>query len=121
MRLLYIIPSLQHPTVRGPTRHYHFIRELSKRHAITLLTLVKSESEIPSKALEEVSSYVERLLLFPIDRQPRGLTGRALRSLPLVGRRLDQIILIVANRWQCVTRVPAKQFPPCAARSTLTP
>lgn len=62
MRILYITPFFQHPNIPGPTRHYHFIRELSKRHKITLLTPVKSY--IPAKAMEEMNSYTERILTF---------------------------------------------------------
>ena len=43
MKILYVTPAFQHPTMRGPTRCYHFIRELSKRHSISLLTLARSE------------------------------------------------------------------------------
>ncbi|MFQ6113383.1 MAG: glycosyltransferase [bacterium] len=62
MRILYITPSFQHPKMRGPTRCYHFIRELSKRHAITLLSLTKSK--VMPDAMKEMASYTERILTF---------------------------------------------------------
>lgn len=62
MRILYITPSFQHPLVRGNTRHYHFLRELSQRHAITLLTLARSR--IPFEAIQEIDSFTERLYTF---------------------------------------------------------
>jgi polysaccharide biosynthesis protein PslH len=65
MRLVYVIPSIQHPLVRGPTRHYYFLRELSQRHDITLLTLQREK--IPNQALEEVTAYTEALYSFPAD------------------------------------------------------
>jgi len=46
MRILHLMPSFQHPTMRGPTRHYHFLRELSSRHRITLLSLIGANVEI---------------------------------------------------------------------------
>ncbi len=49
MKMLYITPAFQHPRVRGPNRHYHFVRELSQRHEITLLTVVRSD--IPDEAM----------------------------------------------------------------------
>jgi hypothetical protein len=65
MRLVYVIPSIQHPLVRGPTRHYYFLRELAQRHDITLLTLEREK--IPHQALEEVTAYTEALYSFPAD------------------------------------------------------
>ena len=66
MKLLYIVLSFQHPDVRGPTRHYHLVRELSKRHEITLLAL--NQCEVGREALAEVTSYVDELHVFDVDR-----------------------------------------------------
>ena len=74
MRILYIIPSFQHPLVRGNTRHYHFLREISPRHAITLLTLARSR--IPAEAYQEIDSYTERLYTFSASGDS-GLAGGA--------------------------------------------
>ena len=62
MKILYITPAFQHPKVRGPNRHYHFLRELSQRHEITLLTVARSP--IPDEAMVEVSSYTKTILIF---------------------------------------------------------
>jgi glycosyltransferase involved in cell wall biosynthesis len=59
MRILYITPAFQHPMVRGPHRCYHFIKQLSQRHEITLLTLKRSD--IPPEALQEVQSYLKKM------------------------------------------------------------
>jgi glycosyltransferase involved in cell wall biosynthesis len=59
MKILYITPAFQHPMVRGPHRCYHFIKQLSPRHEITLLTLKRSD--IPPEALQEVQSYVKEI------------------------------------------------------------
>ncbi len=59
MKILYIIPAFQHPTMRGPTRCYHFIRELSKRHSISLLTLAKSE--IKPEVMQEMAGYTANI------------------------------------------------------------
>ena len=61
MRIIYVLQSFQHPKVRGPLRHYYFIRELSRRHRITLL--VHTREDIPPDALEEMASYTEQLFL----------------------------------------------------------
>jgi glycosyltransferase involved in cell wall biosynthesis len=62
MRILYITPFFQHPAVPGPTRCYHFIRELSKRHTITLLTLNKSP--VDPQAVKDMAAYTERTIIF---------------------------------------------------------
>lgn len=62
MRILYVLFALQHPRLRGPNRHYHFLRELSRRNAVTLLAI--TGQPIPRDILEELNGYVERLWLF---------------------------------------------------------
>lgn len=52
MKILHVTPSLQHPLVRGPDRHYQLLRELSQRHDVTHLTLARSE--VPPAAMEEL-------------------------------------------------------------------
>lgn len=76
MRILHLVPSFQHPTMRGPTRHYHFVRELSARHRITLLALTRND--IPAEALAEMASYTEKILTFRTHRKKSRLlpTGR---------------------------------------------
>lgn len=61
MRILYITPAFQHPSVRGPTRCYYFMKELSKRHAITLLTLKRTE--VSTEAMDEMNGYTEQMLV----------------------------------------------------------
>lgn len=62
MKILYILPSLQHPSLRGPTRHYHFLRELSRRHAITLLALTRVP--VSPEASQDMASLVDKLFTF---------------------------------------------------------
>lgn len=88
MRILYIIPSFQHPNVRGPHRHYHFIRELSKNHKITLLTLVRSE--IDTDSLKEMSSYVERIYTFDTTIDSNKINGNPKGSAIFSSRKLMQ-------------------------------
>lgn len=40
MRLLCITPTFPYPLTNGVLRHYHLIKELSRQHAITLLSVV---------------------------------------------------------------------------------
>ncbi len=86
MRILHITPALQHPTVRGPHRHYHFLRELSPRHAITGLTLIRSA--VDAGALREVGAHADGMFAYDVagGAGPPGL-GWAGR-LPAFGPRL---------------------------------
>ena len=40
MRILYITSGFPFPLTSGYLRHYHFIRGLSQRHAVRLLSVV---------------------------------------------------------------------------------
>ncbi len=87
MNILYITPSFQHPDVRGPNRHYHFISRLSERHAITLLTLARSE--IKPEAVAEMKAYTQnRLYLFDVNGGADSKLASRLGKLPLIGGRV---------------------------------
>ncbi len=62
MKILYLTPAFQHPIVRGPTRCYHFTKELCNRHEITMMTLIRSE--IPNDAFVEMKSYLKKIYTF---------------------------------------------------------
>lgn len=85
MKILYLTPAFQHPSMRGPTRHYYFIQELSKRHEITLLAL--SRGPIVPEAMQEMSRYTKRIMTFPLNGDGGSLPKRMLGSVPKVGRR----------------------------------
>lgn len=88
MKLLYILPSFQHPNVRGPNRHYHLVRELAERHDITLLVL--NRSAVGPEAMEEVAAAVEQLHIVDVNGIDANaqLAGR----LPFAGRRMEQML-----------------------------
>lgn len=88
MRILHITPSFQHPTVRGPDRHYHFMRELSQRHEMTLLTLARSK--IPAAAMEEMRGYAQNVYAFDITAEDGGKNGNGHLLPTSVGRRLQR-------------------------------
>jgi len=90
MRILYIIPNLQHPRVRGPHRHYHFIKELSQRHAITLLTLVRNT--VVPEALAEIKSYTENLFPFNVNGHSENAWAGRFRKVPMLGARLENSV-----------------------------
>ncbi|MCG8608552.1 glycosyltransferase [bacterium] len=93
MRILYVTPAFQHPTVRGPHRHYHFIRCLSNRHEITLLTLLRSP--VSREAMEEVQAYTERILTFDVSASAPSRVGRPVERLPFFGGKLAEKVRLV--------------------------
>ncbi|MFQ5649801.1 MAG: glycosyltransferase [bacterium] len=88
MRILYVIAALQHPKIRGATRHYHFVRELSKHHDITLLSLVRSSVE--PEAISDIQSFTENLLTFNINGESSSALADKVARLPLVGSYLEK-------------------------------
>lgn len=97
MRVLYLLPALQHPTQRGALRHYHFLKEIAARHEVTLLVLTKEDPSPDAYAWAQ--DTVERLRLFPVDAAEtdgaalrrgsfRWLTWRARKALRLRRARL---------------------------------
>ncbi len=93
MRILYLLNTLQHPTMRGSLRHYHLLTRLSRRHEVTLLALAKEGGgEVTPEAVREIGGMVERLETFEAtgpDRFSRAresglvrrIAGRARRTL----------------------------------------
>lgn len=71
--------------MRGPARHYYFIRELAQRHAITLLAI--SRSEVSPAVMREMAEYTERTLVFPING---AANSRA--SAPIYGERIKRVL-----------------------------
>lgn len=61
LRILYLLPSLDFASTGGTLRHYHLLRQLGKRHDITLLAL--SESEPSQELLSEFASFTEHVFV----------------------------------------------------------
>lgn len=68
MRILYVVPAVQHPTMRGALRNYHLMRELSRRHSLTLLAL--TQLEVTPEARREIADHTERCFIFPVAVSP---------------------------------------------------
>jgi glycosyltransferase involved in cell wall biosynthesis len=62
VRLLYLTNGFPYPLTSGYLRHYHFIRELSARHAITLLALAGPGFE--PEHLRGLEPFVEQVRAF---------------------------------------------------------
>jgi len=72
VRILYLTSNFPFPLMAGHLRYYHFMRELSRRHSITLLSLT-SKSFQPEHA-EAFKGIAERVITFPRldERSPFG-------------------------------------------------
>jgi hypothetical protein len=90
MKILYLTPSFQHPAMRGPTRCYHFIKELSQRHRITLLAL--TGVDVPPEPLREMAAYTERIQLFSANGATRSPSAELFGQLPLFGGQLKRAV-----------------------------
>jgi len=77
MMILYFTFDFQHPLVPGSHRHYHIIKELSKRHEIVLLTL--ASKPVPEEAVDEMRQYTKEMKVFswcPDGKKPASKLAR---------------------------------------------
>ena len=81
MKILYIIPDFHHPLVPGSHRHYHFIKELSKRHKITLFSLV--QKAVPNAALKEMRTYTQKIHMFSVADVKENTNSRLSKEMQL--------------------------------------
>ena len=77
MKILYVMPSILHPTIRGELRHYHFLMRLARRHEITLIVL--NGNDVPAAVIDELRQCTRHLVRIgaPPPRRParRGIAG----------------------------------------------
>jgi hypothetical protein len=78
MRILYITNGFPYPLTSGYLRHYFLIRELARRHSVTLLSLVKNDYR--AEYAEAMCSFVEELRTFPLVARASGKLGRVLQD-----------------------------------------
>jgi len=90
MKILYITPSFQHPAMRGPTRCYHFIKELSQRHKITLLAL--TNCEVAEAPMREMVAYTERIEIFSANGKSNSPAAAAFGRVPVVGKKVKRVL-----------------------------
>src|SRR3954452_5365299 len=91
MRILYVMNSFPYPLTSGYLRHYFLIRELSRRHQITLLSI--TGANFADEHVAALDPFTERVLTFTSDSQP-GLFRKAvgqMRSLTGSDRAVSQM------------------------------
>lgn len=86
MKILMLVPFLPNTfTSGGQTRWYNIIKYLSKNHEITLMSLIKDESE--KRFIPELKKYCKKVLVFGRPRSPwtfRNLFLTAVTYFPLL-------------------------------------
>ena len=93
MKVLYVQASVQHPTMRGALRPYHFLRNLSRSHSITLLAL--ANTDVTREAMQDLSRHTSRIVIldvmgnhcFPCFDKPRAVSALAKRVYRAFRRR----------------------------------
>ena len=85
MRVLYLTNNFPYPLTSGYLRHYFLIKELSRWHEVTLLSLAKPHfRDEHARALEP---FAEAVMAFPAPAQPSRWHKGARRLLALVRPR----------------------------------
>lgn len=86
MKILMLVPFLPIDQMSGgQTRWFHIIKLLSKKHKITLMSLIKDNSE--KKYIPEIKKYCEKVMVFKRPKSPwtfRNLFLTAISFNPLV-------------------------------------
>ena len=92
MRILYITNGFPYPLTSGYLRHYYLIKELSARHAVTLLSLVGNR--FSAEHAEALAPFTSQVLPFAPSGEP-GILMKAVGCVrALTGRNL-------AVQWMC--------------------
>jgi len=103
MKILYAMPGILHPTIRGELRHYHFLTRLARRHEITLVVL--NGNDVPAAVLDELKQCTAHLVRVgaPPPHRPerRGVAG-AVASLRWRMRKVRVFQDGIAEMKRCV-------------------
>src|SRR5688572_20738314 len=65
MKILYLLPAVSHPTMRGEPRHYHFLRSLSRRHEVSVIALTRTP--LTADADRELRASAKRVFIVRAD------------------------------------------------------
>src|SRR3972149_3646056 len=71
MKILMLVPFLPIDQMSGgQTRWYHLIKFLSKKHKITVMSLIRGDKEQEKKYLPEIEKYCEKVMVFKRPKSP---------------------------------------------------
>jgi glycosyltransferase involved in cell wall biosynthesis len=91
MRILYITTEIPYPLTSGFLRHYHFLRGLGQRHALTYLSLTRKPSISP-ETTEALARYTERISIFGIPEASEPWVIKRAGQVPKIGRRTQRAL-----------------------------
>lgn len=101
MKILMLVPYLPNTRMSGgQTRWYNIIRYLSKKHQITLFSLIKDESE--RKYIPELKKYCYKVMVFSRPQKPWTLRNILLSQ-------LGPFPLLVIRNWSFKERQAIKK------------
>jgi glycosyltransferase involved in cell wall biosynthesis len=70
MKILYLLPAVSHPTMRGEPRHFNFLRSLARRHEVTVLALTRLP--VTADALSDLHESARRVVIVHADLPDAG-------------------------------------------------
>src|SRR5262245_40827840 len=73
MNVLYLLPRVTHPAMRGELRHYNFLRRLGRSHRIALVGMI--EGPVPDGVIDDFKDFTSELTLFDVTSPPRPVEG----------------------------------------------
>ncbi|HMQ34541.1 MAG TPA: hypothetical protein PKD53_27645, partial [Chloroflexaceae bacterium] len=124
MRILYLTNGFPFPLTSGYLRHYFLIRELSRQHRVSLLSIVGQQFR--QEYLEALRPYTERVLTFTSPRRAGALSKAARRARALIDwepavlqMRATAAELVQRERFDAVLFSGKQTFPALAATGGL--
>ncbi len=91
MRILYITTELPYPLSSGFLRHYHFLRHLGQRHAITYLSLTRKDA-VSAETYAALAPYAAPIAVFGDRGSTEPWYVRWVGRLPLAGSRIARAL-----------------------------
>ncbi|MDQ5851408.1 MAG: hypothetical protein M3380_04910, partial [Chloroflexota bacterium] len=79
MRIMYLTNGFPYPLTSGYLRHYFLIRELSQRHAVTLLSI--TGASFTKEHTAALAPFTERVLTFPLEPKSASFKRNAIRRI----------------------------------------
>jgi glycosyltransferase involved in cell wall biosynthesis len=106
MRILYVMPSIRHPMIRGELRHYHLLHRLARQHEITLVVL--NRDDVPATVLDELRRSIRHLVQVGPPMPVRPANHGAAGALAVIRWRIQKLWVLrraVAEMRQLVDRL----------------
>lgn len=136
MKILMLTPYLPYPLLSGgQIRTYNLLKNLSKKHEITLFSLIKEEKE--KKYIEQIKPFCKKVAVFKRPKSPWALRNILLagftpypfvvtRNLPIGAKQViaralkqEQFDLIHAETFYMMPNIPRTRVPILLVEQTI--